>query len=90
MATDSLKVNEPLVQEAEHQFMKSILCDKENCYSFFSYGSFLFQLKRFDKAEQCFLECLKLNLTFYPALKQVKEFLNFLHFLLNFFSLKDG
>ena len=82
MALDKLSLNEPLIEEAEYHFVKSILCDKSNCYSFYNYGSFLHQLKRYDLAEQCFLECLRINTTFYPALKEVNFFLFFLFFLI--------
>ena len=68
---ERLKLNDPLIEEADYYFVKSILADKNSSFSFYNYASFLFQLKRYDLAEDCYLECLKLNLFFYPALEEV-------------------
>lgn len=62
-----------MIEEAEFYFIKSILAKKCE-YGYYCYGCFLFQMKRYGLAEQCFLESLKINATFYPSTKEVKFF----------------
>ena len=71
---------DPLIDEAEKYFIKAILVDRKNYQSYYNYASFLFQLKRFDLAEECYLECLRLKPEFYPALYEVIFFLFFFLF----------
>ena len=86
---EALKIvrnNNQAIDESENYFIKSILSDKKNCFSFYNYGTFLFQLKRYHQAEKCFLKCLKINSTFKPALQSV-NFFYFLFFIFYFFLL---
>ena len=68
-----VRVSDPSIEEAEQYFVKSVLSDKNNFFSYFNYASFLFQLKRYGLAEKCYLHCLKINPTFLPALEGVKK-----------------
>ena len=82
MILDSLKVDDPMLEEAEFYFIKSIMAKKCE-YSYYTYGCFLSQIKRYHLAEQCYLESLKLNPTFYPAMKEVKNNFFFFKFFIN-------
>ena len=53
-------LSHPLVSTAHSYFIKAIHANKKSANSYYYFAKFLFESKRFDLAEDCYLECLKL------------------------------